>query len=96
MALVPDFDAYLGASAMPATGAPNFHLEQRARDCQQICPADEHCAAWHDEPAGSYFVEYPRWHTKRFGFGLRLREEGEGFAAGFKPGAKVKALDAND
>lgn len=96
MTLVPDFDVYLDADAAPAAEAPEFTVEQTARDCQRICMADDRCAAWHYEPAGSYFVDVPRCHTKGFGIGLRLREEGEGFVAGFKPGAKVKASDAND
>lgn len=96
MTLVPDFDFYLDSSAAPAVEAPEFSVEQTARDCQRLCLADEHCAAWHYEPAGSYFVSVPRCHTKGFGMGLRLREEGEGFVAGFRPGAKVKALDSTD
>lgn len=94
--LDPDFDFYLDATAPPSSQAPEFTLGQTARDCQQLCLADEHCAAWHYEPAGSFFVDHPRCHTKGFGMGLRLREEGEGFVAGFKPGAKVRALDAGE
>ncbi len=89
--LDPDFDFYLDDSAPPAAEAPEFTTANTARDCQQLCLADANCAAWHYEPAGSYFVDIPRCHVKSFGMGLSVREEGEGFVAGFKPGAKVKA-----
>lgn len=91
--LEADFDVYLDESAAPAAEAPEFRVGQTAKDCQQLCLADTNCAAWHYEPAGSYFVDHPRCHTKGYGIGLRLREEGEGFVAGFKPGAKVQARD---
>lgn len=90
-ALEPDFDFYLDDSAPPAADAPVFDVSKTARDCEQICLNDPHCAAWHYEPTGSYFVDHPRCHTKGFGMGLVTREEGEGFVAGFKPGAKVNA-----
>lgn len=91
--LDPDFDVYLDESVAPAAEAPEFRVGQTAKDCEQLCLADANCAAWHYEPAGSYFVDHPRCHTKGYGIGLRLRQEGEGFVAGFKPGAKVQARD---
>jgi Ca-activated chloride channel family protein len=94
--LEPDFDFYLDDAAPQVVEAPEFTIGQTARDCQQLCLSDEHCAAWHYEPAGSFFVEHPRCHRKNFGTGLALREEGEGFVAGFKPGAKIKARRPGD
>lgn len=46
----------------------------------------EASSRWNARPAG----------CRNFGTGLALREEGEGFVAGFKPGAKIKARRPGD
>lgn len=94
MALVPDMDVYLDANLPPAGEVPEFTPENTAQECQELCTADPNCAAWHYEPTGSYFVPYPRCHLKGFGIGLRMREEGEGWVAGVKPGARILARPA--
>lgn len=83
-----------GAEDSNGTRALDFSVEQTAEDCQALCMQDEQCAGWHYEPTGSYFVEYPRCHLKGRGAAMNLREEGEGWIAGVKPGVKLIAADA--
>lgn len=73
----------------PAVRSVEFHVGQTAEECQALCNADPGCAGWHYEPTGSYFVEYPRCFMQGFTFAVRLREEGEGWVAGIKPGVKL-------
>lgn len=73
----------------PAVSVVEFHVGQTAEECQALCNADPGCAGWHYEPTGSYFVEYPRCFMQGFTFAVRLREEGDGWVAGIKPGVKL-------
>ena len=71
-----------------------FTVDQTARDCQAICMADASCKAWHYEPTGSYFIDYPRCHTKGGTFSVRLVEQDADWVAGVKPGVKLVREDA--
>ncbi len=73
----------------PAVRSVEFNVGQTAEECQALCNVDPGCAGWHYEPTGSYFVEYPRCFMQGFAFAVRLREEGEGWVAGIKPGVKL-------
>lgn len=75
------------------TRALDFTVEQTANDCQALCTDDARCGGWHYEPTGSYFVEHPRCHLKGRGSAMRLRQEGEGWVAGVKPGVKLIAVE---
>lgn len=76
------------------TRALDFSVDQTAEACQALCLDDERCGGWHYEPTGSYFVEYPRCHLKGRGAAMNLRQEGDGWVAGVKPGVKLIAVDA--
>jgi len=71
-------------------------VEQTARDCQAICDADAACQAWHFEPTGSYFIDYPRCLTRGGGFSMRLVRQDEGWTAGVKPGVKLIRDEASE
>lgn len=95
-ALEADVGETLDGDAEGGTTVHEFSVDQTARDCQAICEADAACQAWHYEPTGSYFVEYPRCHTKGGAFSMRLRAEGEGWVAGVKPGVKLIRDEASE
>lgn len=78
-----------------AARALNFTVEQTAQDCQALCTEDPRCGGWHYEPTGSYFVNHPRCHLKGRGSSLRLRQEGEGWVAGVKPGVTLIGTTPN-
>lgn len=67
----------------------DFTTDQTAEECRALCDADANCAGWHYEPTGSYFVDHPRCHLKNGAFAVRLRQQGEGWVAGIKPGVKL-------
>ncbi|PRH81886.1 VWA domain-containing protein [Arenimonas caeni] len=92
--LEADTSETLDGEAGGATTVHEFSVDQDAKACQAMCEADAGCQAWHYEPTGSYFVEFPRCHLKDGVFSMRLREEGEGFVAGVKPGVKLIRDDA--
>lgn len=70
-----------------------YGVDQTAEDCQRACADDAACGGWHYEPTGSFFIDYPRCHLKGRGFPMRLREEGEGWVAGVKPGIRLIVRD---
>lgn len=72
-----------------ATRVIEFDVSQDARACQALCDADAGCGGWHYEPAGSYFIDYPRCHLQGRGAVMRLIEQGEGWVAGVKPGVAL-------
>jgi Ca-activated chloride channel family protein len=72
-----------------ATRAIEFEVSQDARACQALCDADTGCGGWHYEPAGSFFIDYPRCHLKGRGAAMQLIEQGEGWVAGIKPGVAL-------
>lgn len=88
-ALEAEVGTTLDGEAQASTGNHDFSVDQRAEDCQALCAADAGCGGWHYEPAGSYFIDHPRCHLKSGTFAVRLREEGEGWVAGIKPGVKL-------
>lgn len=79
----------LDPAAHAALDNHDFTTDQSAEDCQALCDADVSCAGWHYEPTGSYFVNHPRCHLRNGAFAVRLRQEGEGWVAGIKPGVKL-------
>jgi hypothetical protein len=83
-----------GESDNGGTRALDFTGERTAKDCQALCMDDDSCVGWHYEPAGSYFVEHPRCHLKGRSAAMRLRQEGQGWVAGVKPGVKLIAVEA--
>jgi hypothetical protein len=85
----------LDANDEGATQVVEFSTEQSARDCQALCLQAEACAAWHYEPTGSYFIDFPRCFLKGKSASLLLEKQGEGFVAGIKPGVKVIRDNAN-
>jgi hypothetical protein len=70
-----------------------YGVDQTAEDCQRACADDTACGGWHYEPTGSFFIDYPRCHLKGQWFPMRLREEGEGWVAGVKPGVRLIRSD---
>lgn len=89
MVLEWDADSAIAGVARTDGRVLEFQTGQTATECQSICAADPACAGWHYEPGGSFFIDYPRCHLTGFGFAMRLREEGEGFVAGVKPGVRL-------
>lgn len=93
-ALEPDVDVHLDAAAeSPGEGSVDFRPDQTAAECRALCDANAHCAGWHYEPTGSYFVPYPRCHFRGHGFAVRLRQQGEDWVAGIKPGVKLVLIE---
>ncbi len=93
-ALEPDVEVYLDDTTEPVGDSSiDFTPDQTAAECRALCDADASCAGWHYEPTGSYFVPYPRCHLKGHSFAVRLREEGEGWVAGIKPGVKLVLIE---
>lgn len=84
----------LDGEAEGGTTVHEFTVEQTARDCQAICNADADCKAWHYEPTGSYFIDYPRCHTKGGTFSVRLVAQDPEWVAGVKPGVKLVREEA--
>ena len=71
------------------TRSMDFRTDQSAKDCQAVCYADGRCAAWHYEPAGSYFIDHPRCVLKGKSAPLRLEKQDDGWVAGVKPGVEI-------
>jgi len=88
-ALEAETGIYMNPDGQESAGNHDFTVEQTAADCQALCMADAGCAGWHYEPAGSYFVDYPRCQLKGHRFAVRAVEQGEGWVAGIKPGVKL-------
>ena len=84
----------LDGEAEGGTTVHEFTVDQTARDCQAICNADADCKAWHYEPTGSYFIDYPRCHTKGGTFSVRLVAQDAEWVAGVKPGVKLVREEA--
>jgi len=88
-ALEAETGIYMNPEGEESAGNHDFTVDQTAADCQALCMADAGCAGWHYEPAGSYFVDYPRCQLKGHRFAVRAVEQGEGWVAGIKPGVKL-------
>lgn len=86
----------LDGSAEGGDSVHEFTVNQTARDCQAICNADANCKAWHYEPTGSYFVDYPRCHTKGGTFSVRLVAQDAEWVAGVKPGVNLVREEATE
>lgn len=93
-ALEPDVEVTLDdGSARVERGNVDFTVEQTAQDCQALCDAEAACAGWHYEPTGSFFIDHPRCFLRDRSFAVRLRQEGEGWVAGIKPGAELVLVE---
>lgn len=82
-----------------ATGWSGARLDMppgtQPQACQALCLAEERCAAFSFEPAGSFFVENARCALIGYGTELRLERDnayldgGTFFASGLKPDAAI-------